>query len=108
MNAAQFDELKTLLETQGPAPAIDQLCKALEEKKDYSNLFYALLMKKRNELGVSPIPTTPSSELPPEYHGVYEEAIRNAGNYVGQLCLRDGRIPDAWVFYRMLGEKEPV
>lgn len=108
MNAAQFDELQSLHATQGPGPAIDQLCKTLEEKKDYSNLFYALLMKKRSELGVSPIPTTPSSELPPEYHATYEEAIRNAAHYVGQMCLRDGRIPDAWVFYRMLGEKEPV
>ncbi len=107
-NAATFDALQSLLETQGAAPAIDQLCHVLEERHDYPNLFYALLLKKRFELGVSPIPTAPASELPAEYHAAYEEAIRNAGHHVGALALRDGRIPDAWVFYRMLGEKEPV
>src|SRR5271167_5002174 len=104
MNTAIFDELQSQLDTQGPAQAIDRLCKSLEEKKDYSNLFYALLMKKRHELGVLPIPTAPASELPQHAHAEYENTIREAGQIVGKLFLDDGNIPAAWSFYRMLGE----
>ena len=41
---------------------------------DYGSLFYALLMKKRVELGVSPFPTGPSADLPPHTHEPYEDA----------------------------------
>ncbi len=56
-------------------PAIDALCDRLRTQGDYGALFYALLMKKRFELGVSPIPTGASAELPNEVHMAYEDAI---------------------------------
>jgi hypothetical protein len=88
--------------------AIDRLCDALRQSKDYTGLFYGMLMKKRFELGVSPIPTGSSQDLPKEVHGPYEEAIRQAGRVVGNLFLEDGNIPAAWTFFRMLGEPEPI
>jgi hypothetical protein len=65
-------------------------------------------MKKRVELGVSPVPTGSSQDLPPATHAPYEEAIRQAGRLVGQLYLDEGNIPNAWVFFRMIGESEPI
>ena len=59
-----FDELERQLMDQGPSAAISRLCALLRERKDYSNLFYALLLKKRHELGVSLIPTGPAEDLP--------------------------------------------
>jgi hypothetical protein len=108
MDQATYDELQRSIQDEGPARAIDRLCQALRERKDYSSLFYALLMKKRYELGVSPVPTGPSSDLPEDLHGAYEDAIREAGRLAGKLYLNEGNIPHAWVFYRMLGETEPV
>src|SRR5262249_24299999 len=80
----------------------------LRERKDYSNLFYALLLKKRHELGVSPIPTGPSQDLPDAAHLPYEDAIREAARLVGGLVLQEGNIPHAWAYFRMMGEPEPV
>ena len=57
-------------------------------QKDYASLFYALLLRKRQQLGVSPMPTGPASELPPYAHADYEEAIREAGREVGRLYCR--------------------
>jgi hypothetical protein len=108
MDSAIFDDLKSTLGNQGPAAVIDQLVEVLREKKDYASLFYALLLKKRFELGVSPIPTGPSQDLPEETHEAYEEAIRDAGREVGNLYLQQGDIPRAWVYFRMLGENDAV
>ena len=108
MDAILYDNLEQTFQREGAAAAIDRLCSTLRDSKDYSNLFYALLLKKRHELGVSPIPTGPAQDLPEEVHEVYEEAIRQAARLVGELYLKEGNIPHAWAFYRMLGEPEPV
>jgi hypothetical protein len=103
-----FEQLESTLRAKGPATAIDRLCASLQEAKDYPALFYALLMKKRHELGVSPVPTAPSHELPADLHAPYEEGIRQAARQVGGLLLRDGQIGQAWAYYRMIDEPGPV
>jgi hypothetical protein len=65
-------------------------------------------MKKRHELGVSPVPTAPSKELPERAHAPFEEAIRQAGRLVGRLYLDGGDLPQAWAYFRMIGEHGPV
>jgi hypothetical protein len=108
MNTEVFDELQRTLAGQGPSAAIGQLCATLRERKDYANLFYALLLKKRYDLGVSPVPTEPAQALPADKHAPYEDGIREAGREVGHLYLQAGDIPRAWMYFRMLGEPEPV
>jgi hypothetical protein len=108
MHEHLFDELHQVLCADGPAAAIDSLCEALRERKDYGNLFYALLLKKRHALGVSPVPTGSSQDLPPSVHGPYEDAIRDACRHVGRLYLDEDDIARAWPYFRMLGETEPV
>jgi hypothetical protein len=108
MDSALFDELQRTLGAEGPDAALDRLCDRLREKKDYASLFYALLMRKRQQLGVSPIPTGPASELPESTHADYEESIRQAGREVGRLFLHEGQLPQAWAYFRMLNEPGPV
>ena len=108
MDPAVFDELEHTLAADGPEAACRRLCDRLREDKDYHALFYALLMQKRHELGVSPVPTGPSKDLPESAHAPYEDAIRHAGRLVGGLYLQDGRLPQAWWYFRMLGEPAPV
>ncbi len=108
MDQAIFEGLQQTLSAKGPAAAIEQLCAGLRERKDYTGLFYALLMKRRHELGVSPVPTGPAQDLPASVHVPYEGAIREAARTVGRLHLEQGDIPQAWVYFRMIGEPEPV
>ncbi len=103
-----FDQLEATLRGEGPGPAIDRLCQELRKNRDYTGLFYALLMKKRHELGVNPVPTGPAQDLPASAHAEYEEAIRAAAREVGTLHLQAGNIPHAWVYFRMIEEPEPV
>ena len=108
MDSQTFDTLAETIDKEGPAVAIDRLCKTLREEKDFANLFYALLMKKRFEMGVSPVPTGTSSDLPAELHAPYEETIRESGRLVGKLFLDEGNLQHAWAFFRMLGEPGPI
>jgi hypothetical protein len=103
-----FDRLQEEFQTRGPLAAIDSLCDSLRELGDYQALFYALLMRKRVELGVAPFPTGNATEIPSEHHEAYENAIRDAGRYVGKLYLEKGDFARAWFFFRMLDEPAPV
>ena len=108
LDPALFEQLQHTLAEKGAIPAIDQLCASLREMGDYQALFYALLMKKRVELGVSPFPTGSASELPSSTHDEYENAIRDAGRLVGKLYLDEGDIRKAWFYFNMLSEPETV
>src|SRR6476661_3921304 len=108
MDPAAYDNLERTLDGQGAEAALERLCAQLRDEGDYSGLFYALLMKKRHELGVNPVPTGPASDLPSEVHLAYEGGIRDAAREVGDLYLKNGNLPQAWVFFRMIEEPEPV
>ncbi len=103
-----YPRLRQSVQSEGPHAAIEQLIAELRKAEDFHNLFYALLLRKRWELGVSPFPTGPSTELPPETHEEYEQAIRSAGREVGQALLQRRKLPHAWLFFRLLGEVEPM
>jgi len=105
---ALFDELQSVLKTAGPEAALARLDAQLRQQKDYNGLFYALLMKKRHQLGIVPIPTSPTQDIPEQHHVAYEAAIRQAAQEVGRLFLQEGNIPQAWAFFRMLNEPDPV
>lgn len=108
MTATVFDELDKTLNQEGPDAAISRLCARLRKEKDYSNLFYALLMKKRHELGLMAIPTAPTTDLSPATAEAYEEGIRQACREVGDLYLQDGDLPHAWPYFRMVSEPAVV
>jgi hypothetical protein len=108
INSAAFDAVRAALSADGPLAAVDRLCDELRAAGDYHSLFYALLMRKRVELGVSPFPTGPASDLPSAVHEAYEDAIRLAARQVGRIYLDQGDIPRAWGFFRLIGEPGPV
>jgi hypothetical protein len=65
-------------------------------------------MKKRHALGVSPLPTGSNQDLSAAVQPAFEDGIREAARTAGRLCLDEGNIPQAWAYYRMLGEPAPV
>ena len=108
MDTTLFDQLQQTVNTAGPAAAIDKLCAELKSRKDFGGLFYALLMKKRFELGVSPIATGSNQDLPDSAHVAFEDGIADAARTVGNLYLAEGQIPQAWGYFRMLSDPKPV
>lgn len=105
---ANLDELHATFQAQGPAAVLERLIASLKEAKDYQSLFYALLMKKRHELGLAPIATGNNNDVPADNLEAFEEGIRHASRTVGQLFLDDGNLSQAWPYFRMIGEPGPV
>ncbi len=108
LDAATLERIERAFDAAGPSAAIDLLCSSLNEIGDYNALFYALLMKKRVELGVSPFPTGAAAELPSETHEQYEQTIREAGRLAGHLYLDRDDIRRAFFFFNMLGELDSI
>ena len=108
MEPARLDQFQATLRQKGAPAALDQLCETLKADKDYQSLFYALLMKKRHELGVSPIATGNNSDLPPAAQEAFEDGIRQACRTVGGLYLESGQVPQAWGYFRMIGDSAPI
>ncbi|HLW64060.1 MAG TPA: hypothetical protein VKS79_01995 [Gemmataceae bacterium] len=103
-----YEALQQTLTKKGPVQAVEALCATLREKKDYAKLFYAMLMKKRVQMGVSPIPTASASGFSESQQTEYEDAIREACRTTGELFLKERNIPAAFAYYRMIGELNPV
>ena len=105
---AVFDNLQAKLAAAGPKAAVDQLDKTLRASGDYAKLFYALLLKKRVEMGVLPIPTAGAGDFTPAQQQEYEDAIRDACREIGQLFLSAGNIGAAFSYFNMIGERQPL
>jgi hypothetical protein len=103
-----YDQLAATVRNAGPAAAADHLLADLADGRDPTALFYAKLLKGRLSLGVSPYPTGSSHDLPVEMHEPYEAVIRDAARSVGGLLLEKNDIPQAWPFFRLINEPEPI
>jgi hypothetical protein len=103
-----YDDLRAKLQQSGAEEAIRELCESLRSAGDYAKLFYALLLKDRVAIGVTPIPTASANEMTTDQQEKYEDAIRSACRTVGGLFLDAGNIGAAFGYFRMIGELEPV
>src|SRR5262249_54758517 len=108
MDSRVFDEVERSLTAEGPDRAIDKLCKLLRERKDFHRLFYALLLRKRRELGLPAVPSESPDELPESARDPYEAGIRAAAREVGTLYLNEGNILDAYRYLRTIDETQPI
>lgn len=103
-----LDDLQSAFKSQGPAAAIEKLIADRKAAGDYQGLFYSLLMKKRHELGLVPIATGNNNDVPESQLDAFENGIRDAARSVGSLLLADKKLPQAWAYFRMIGEPGPV
>lgn len=105
---AIFSEIESTLRSEGPGQALERLLKTLEEQKKYRELFDAMLLVKRQELGLPLVQVGQASDLADEFVPAFEEAIAGACRHVGELFLQEGDIVQAWQFFRALGDSGAV
>ena len=105
---AVYRRVRAAFEAGGPGAGVTTLCAELEAAGEFQPLFYALLMRRRVELGLTPFPLSPATELPPDAHEAYEDGIRQAARTVGGMLLARGDIAKAWAYFRIINEPGPV
>jgi hypothetical protein len=108
MDPAIFEELESTLATAGPKAALERLCARLCEQHDYDGLFHARLLARRHELGIPLVPANPGSDVPDDKKDQFDETIARVCREVGELHLKQGNFGQAYGYFRVLEDVEPV
>lgn len=91
-----------------PDSAFERIIQQFKRDKQYGSILKARLMQARLELGLPLIANPSISELPNDRQQRYQAAYIDAAREVGELFLGDGNIPDAWPYFRAIGEPKPI
>jgi len=108
MTADGLEPIRRALQSEGPVAAADALVQSLRAREEYDQLFDALLIRARVELGLPVVKPTAFDDVPPEKLSAFEEAYIAAAREVGRLLLDAGKIARAWAYYRTIREPAPV
>ncbi|NQV29192.1 MAG: hypothetical protein HQ518_32970 [Rhodopirellula sp.] len=103
-----FDRIAELKSSTGPQAAIDLLIQTLREEKNYHRVFDALLMKKKNELGLPLLRPTSLDDVPADQRADFEKYYVDCAREAGSLFLKNNQLGEAWVYFRTIQEPEPV
>lgn len=108
MSEQTLDELASIHRDKGAVATIDHLIASLREQKRFHPLFDALLMKKRLEWGLPLTRPTSLKDVPEARRDEFERFYIDTAREVGTLLLAEGSIPQAWNYFRAIGETAPV
>jgi len=103
-----FAALDPMLADSDAGRSLDFLIENFREQKNYSLLFEARLMKRREELGLPLIQTEAATSFPQDKQRDYEQTVVEAARETGQLFLNEGNIERAWPYFRAIGEPAPI
>jgi hypothetical protein len=108
MHQDTFDRLQSRLADEGIGAVFDELAARLSADKKHHELFDVLLMRSRHRLGLPAILTTSLDDLDEPLRSRVENAYLAACREVGTLLLADGKLREAWMYLRPLGDKQLV
>jgi hypothetical protein len=103
-----FSTIEKIRQTSGPAAAIEELIRSLEQRGELHRLFDAILLKKKFEMGLPLSRPTSFDNVPEERQAEFEEAYISAARRVGQAFLAENNIPQAWIYLRTIREPQGV
>ncbi|MDA1052787.1 MAG: hypothetical protein O3C40_20220 [Planctomycetota bacterium] len=101
----EFDQLQEALEQGGIEAALDQLAKYLRENKKHHELFEALKMKARYELGLPLTYQDAGDELDESIRTKLEDGLISACRDVGTALMREGAVREGWMYLRPVGDR---
>lgn len=101
-----FEELKARVEADGVPVALERLAEELRGAGRYHELFDALLMAARHREGLPVASARNLDTLEEPLRSRMEEVYLAACREVGGLWLERGRVREAWMYLRPLGEND--
>ncbi|MFO1092082.1 MAG: hypothetical protein U0992_02060 [Planctomycetaceae bacterium] len=108
MSDSAFDQLAADKAAGGPAAALERLANTLLEQQDYHKLFDARMLKRKFELGLPLARPASLQDVPEDQRKVVEEAYVTAAREAGQLFLKQGDIPAAWMYLQVIREPQTI
>ena len=101
-----FDQLGQLASQGRKEPAIDALIDHLEQSGQFHELFEALKMKLRLQLGLPAAQVDQESPLDDETESRLERGLIAACRRVGEAFAGQGKIREAWMYLRPVGDPQ--
>ncbi|HQU44187.1 MAG: hypothetical protein B7Z73_05610 [Planctomycetia bacterium 21-64-5] len=103
-----FDELADAAASEGMAAAADRLAQYFQSTEHYHELFDLRLLQARLDLGLPAILTKGLDDLEDPLRTQMEDRYLEACREVGHLLLADGRVREAWMYLRPVGDRPAV
>ncbi len=103
---ADFEQLQEELNVDGVSAALSTLVNRLREQKKYHELFEALKMQLRHDIGLPVMYSDAGDDLAPPQREKLEDGLIEACREVGLLLLKDGKIREGWMYLRPVGDKQ--
>ena len=105
---SDFETLKSPASRDQALATLERLADVLIERRDYHRLFDARMLKKKFELGLPLNRPSSLSDVPEPLRKDVEATYIEAAREAGQRLLESGEIGQAWTYYQVLREPEPV
>jgi hypothetical protein len=103
-----YQQLSSVAEQQGPSAAVALLIEELRKRRTYLELFEALKIQKRLELGLTAVALEGDPPLSPDQAEALERGLLEACREVGLALLSQGRLQDGWLYIRPVGDLAAV
>ena len=103
-----FDELAEVAAANGLKAATARLAQHLKSTEHYHELFDLRLLEARLDLGLPAILTKGLDDLEDPLRTQMEDRYLEACREVGYLLLADGRVREAWMYLRPVGDRSGV
>jgi hypothetical protein len=108
-----FDELNSIISESGCLEAAKFFANEMRRAKRYPELFEALKMQYRIELGLPAVQTEPivhdgnreETVIPAEVQDALDKKLLGACSEVGTALLRSGNLSEGWMYMRAVGDK---
>jgi len=104
--STNFDLLQTKVEEEGVEAMLESLIEQLRDQRKPHQLFEAMKMRVRRQLGLPPQYTDLGDELDDNTRNQLEEGLIDACREVGLMLLQDGEIREGWMYLRPVGDKQ--
>lgn len=106
--ASDFEQLHQMLRTAGSKAALEWLTVRLRQQQRPHELFEALKMQARSNLGLPLLYSDSGDELDIQTRTKLEDGLLDACREVGMLLLRSGSIRQGWMYMRPVGDRAAV
>jgi hypothetical protein len=103
-----FSWIDEALQHGDAGAAFEQLAERFRRDKEYRSFLDVRLMQARFELGLPLVSTSRIGDMPKARQEAYQHAYVRAAREVGELMLADGNIPQAWPYFRAIGDTGPI
>lgn len=108
MSEDVFSVLEELQQKESSEAVLERLIETLTEQKNYHRLFDALLMKKKQSLGIELLQPTSFDNVPEEQKKEFEQSYIDAARQVGSLFVEEKQYSDAWLYFQTIQEPDLV